>query len=55
MWSVREGDYVFPGEKPDQPLSDMALTEVIRREFENQHPPLIARTGPVSPEMKGDS
>jgi integrase len=31
MWSVRQNDYVFPGDKPDDPLSDMALTEVIRR------------------------
>lgn len=31
MRSVRQNDYVFPGDKPDDPLSDMALTEVIRR------------------------
>jgi integrase len=31
MWSVRESDFVFPGEKSDEPLSDMALTEVVRR------------------------
>jgi integrase len=31
MRSVRENDFMFPGEKPDEPLSDMALTEVIRR------------------------
>ena len=31
MRSVRQNDYVFPGDKADDPLSDMALTEVIRR------------------------
>jgi integrase len=31
MRTVRQNDYVFPGDKPDDPLSDMALTEVIRR------------------------
>jgi integrase len=31
MWSVRQNNYVFPGDKQDDPLSDMALTEVIRR------------------------
>jgi integrase len=31
MQSVRQNDYVFPGDKADDPLSDMALTEVIRR------------------------
>jgi integrase len=31
MWSVRQNDHVFPGDKQDEPLSDMALTEVIRR------------------------
>jgi integrase len=31
MRSVRQNDYVFPGDKPDEPLSDMALTETIRR------------------------
>jgi integrase len=31
MRSVRQNDYVFPGEKADDPLSDMALTLVIRR------------------------
>jgi integrase len=31
MRSVRQNDYVFPGDKADEPLSDMALTEVIRR------------------------
>ncbi|HMA70229.1 MAG TPA: tyrosine-type recombinase/integrase [Xanthobacteraceae bacterium] len=31
MRSVRQNDYVFPGDKADDPLSDMALSEVIRR------------------------
>jgi integrase len=31
MRTVRQNDFVFPGDKPDDPLSDMALTEVIRR------------------------
>jgi integrase len=31
MRAVRQNDYVFPGDKADEPLSDMALTEVIRR------------------------
>jgi integrase len=31
MRSVRQNDYVFPGDQADEPLSDMALTEVIRR------------------------
>jgi integrase len=31
MWSIRQNDWVFPGEKSDNALSDMALTEVIRR------------------------
>jgi integrase len=31
MRSVRQNDYVFPGDSADEPLSDMALTEVIRR------------------------
>jgi integrase len=31
MRSVRQNDYVFPGDQADDPLSDMALTEVIRR------------------------
>lgn len=31
MRGVRQNDYVFPGDKADDPLSDMALTEVIRR------------------------
>jgi integrase len=31
MRSVRQNDYVFPGDKPRDPLSDMALTETIRR------------------------
>jgi integrase len=31
MRSVRQNDYVFPCDKADDPLSDMALTEVIRR------------------------
>jgi integrase len=31
MREMRQNDFVFPGEKPDHPLSDMALTEVIRR------------------------
>jgi integrase len=31
MRSVRQNDYVFPGDKADDPLSDMALTKVIRR------------------------
>jgi integrase len=31
MRTVRQNDYVFPGDKADEPLSDMALTEVIRR------------------------
>jgi integrase len=31
MRDVRLNDYVFPGEGADEPLSDMALTEVIRR------------------------
>jgi integrase len=31
MCSVRQNDYVFPGDQADAPLSDMALTETIRR------------------------
>jgi integrase len=31
MRSVRQNDYVFPGDQADAPLSDMALTETIRR------------------------
>jgi integrase len=31
MRSVRQNGYVFPGDKADEPLSDIALTEVIRR------------------------
>ncbi|HMA71783.1 MAG TPA: integrase arm-type DNA-binding domain-containing protein [Xanthobacteraceae bacterium] len=31
MREVRQNDYVFPGDKGAEPLSDMALTEVIRR------------------------
>jgi integrase len=31
MREVRQNDFVFPGDKADDPLSDMALTEVIRR------------------------
>jgi integrase len=31
MRSVRQNDYVFPGDTANEPLSDMALTEVIRR------------------------
>jgi integrase len=31
MREVRQNDYVFPGDRADDPLSDMALTEVIRR------------------------
>jgi integrase len=31
MRNVRQNDYVFPGDKADEPLSDMALIEVIRR------------------------
>jgi integrase len=31
MWSVRQDEWVFPGDRPGRPLSDMALTEVIRR------------------------
>jgi len=31
MRSLRQNDYIFPGDKADEPLSDMALTEVIRR------------------------
>jgi integrase len=31
MRSVRQNDFVFPGDKADDPLSDMALIEVIRR------------------------
>jgi integrase len=31
MREVRQNDYVFPGDQADEPLSDMALTEVIRR------------------------
>jgi integrase len=31
MRSVRQNDYVFPGDQADEPLSDMALVEVIRR------------------------
>jgi integrase len=31
MRSVQQNDYVFPGDKGDEPLSDMALTETIRR------------------------
>ena len=31
MREIRLNDYVFPGKNPDEPLSDMALTEVIRR------------------------
>jgi integrase len=31
MREVRQNDYVFPGDKSDDPLSDMALTETIRR------------------------
>lgn len=37
MRSVQQNDYVFPGDKPDDPLSDMALTEVIRRMNEARH------------------
>jgi integrase len=31
MQSIRQNDYVFPGDKAYDPLSDMALTETIRR------------------------
>jgi integrase len=31
MRSVRQNEYVFPGDKADDPLSDMALIELIRR------------------------
>jgi integrase len=31
MRDIRQNDFVFPGERDDEPLSDMALTEVIRR------------------------
>jgi integrase len=31
MWSVRQNNYVFPGDKGRDPLSDMALIETIRR------------------------
>jgi integrase len=31
MWSVRQDEWVFPGDRPGRPLSDMALIEVIRR------------------------
>jgi integrase len=31
MRTVRQNDYVFPGDDPDAPLSDMSLTAVIRR------------------------
>jgi integrase len=31
MREVRQNDYIFPGDKPDDPLSDMALTQLIRR------------------------
>src|SRR5262252_1858660 len=31
MREVRQNDFVFPGDRADDPLSDMALTEVIRR------------------------
>jgi integrase len=31
MRSVRQNDYVFPGDKARDSLSDMALTETIRR------------------------
>jgi integrase len=31
MRSVRQNDYLFPGDKANDPLSDMALIEVIRR------------------------
>jgi hypothetical protein len=31
MRSVQQNGYVFPGDKADEPLSNMALTEVIRR------------------------
>jgi len=31
MESIRQNDYVFPGDKAHEPLSDMALTETIRR------------------------
>jgi integrase len=37
MREVRQNDYVFPGDKADGPLSDMALTEVIRRMNEARH------------------
>ncbi len=31
MRGIRQNDFVFPGDRPDRPLSDMALTETIRR------------------------
>ncbi len=31
MRDVRQNDYVFPGDDPEAPLSDMSLTAVIRR------------------------
>ena len=31
MQAVSDGDYVFPGRRGDKPLSDMALTQLIRR------------------------
>jgi integrase len=31
MQDIRKGDFVFPGDRPDKPLSVMALTMVLRR------------------------
>src|SRR6476619_6654221 len=31
MEMVKRGDYVFPGQKPDRPLSNMAMEMMLRR------------------------
>lgn len=51
MRTVRQNDYVFPGDKSDEPMSDMTLIEVIRRM--NQARKKVGKPAWIDPKQGG--